>query len=85
VLEESMKIHYFEKRIKDPRLESAWNAILVNRAIFPDFDSVMQLYVTSKRGQKSSDSASQGCTLSAILGRGGACQGHGRPWWSWSG
>ncbi len=47
-LEESMKIHYFEEGIKDPTLDAAWNAILVNRSQFPDFDSVMHLYVTSK-------------------------------------
>jgi hypothetical protein len=52
-LEESMKIHYFEEGIKDPTLDAAQNAILVNRTQFPDFDSVMQLYVTSKRSQKS--------------------------------
>ena len=58
-LEESTKIHYFEEGIKDPTLDAAWNAILVNRTQFPDFDSVMQLYVTSKRGQKS-EAAAQG-------------------------
>jgi hypothetical protein len=42
-LEESMKIHYFEEGIKDPTLDAAWNAILVNRSQFPDFDSVMHL------------------------------------------
>ena len=56
-LKESMKIHHFEKGIRDPTLEFARNAILVNRANFPDFDSVMQLYMTSKRGQKSADTA----------------------------
>ncbi len=52
-LDESMKIHYFEEGIKDPTLDAARNAILVNRSQFPDFDSVMQLYVTSKSSQKS--------------------------------
>jgi hypothetical protein len=58
-LEESMKIHYFDEGIKDPTLDAARNAILVNRTQFPDFDSVMQLYVTSKCGQKS-EAAAQG-------------------------
>ena len=47
-LEESMKIHYFEEGIKDPTLDAARNAILVNRLQLLDFDSIMQLYVTSK-------------------------------------
>jgi hypothetical protein len=76
-LEESMKIHYFEKGIRDPTLESARNTILVNRPNFPDFDSIMQLYVTSKREQKSAGTSQQGRNLSAISGRGGACQGRG--------
>jgi hypothetical protein len=50
-LKESMRIHHFEKGIRDPTLEFTRNAILVNRANFPNFDSVMKLYVTSKRGQ----------------------------------
>ncbi len=76
-LEESMKNHYFEEGIKDPTLDAAWNAILVNRWQFPDFDSVMQLYVTSKHGQKSETTVLQGQHLSAITGRGGG-QGRGR-------
>ena len=51
-LKESMKIHYFEEGIKDPTLDAARKAILVNRTQFPDFDSIMQLYVTSKQSQK---------------------------------
>jgi hypothetical protein len=69
-LKESMKIHYFEEGIKDPTLDAAWNAILVNRMQFPDFDSVMHLYVTSKRSQKLSDTGSPGQQLSAITGCG---------------
>ena len=46
-LEESMKIHYFEEGIKDPMLDATRNAIFVNRTQFPDFNSVMQLCVTS--------------------------------------
>ena len=84
-LEESMKIHYFEEGIKDPTQEAARNAILVNRTQFPDIDSVMQLYMTSKRGQKSENGVSPGRQLSAITGhgggrgRGGAGRG-GRGW-----
>jgi hypothetical protein len=76
-LEESMKIHYFEEGIKDPTLDAAWNAILVNRTQSPNFDSVMQLYMTSKRSQKSSDTAPPGRQLSAITGRGGGGRGGG--------
>jgi hypothetical protein len=74
-LEESMKIHYFKEGIKDPTLDAARNTILVNHTQFPDFDSIMQLYVTSKRGQKSEAAAPQGRQLSAVTGRGG---GRGR-------
>jgi hypothetical protein len=38
----------------------------------------MQLYVTSKRGQKSEPLFLQGRNLSAITGRGGGRQGRGR-------
>jgi len=80
-LEESMKINYFEEGIKDPTLDAAWNAILVNRSQFPDFDSVMHLYVTSKQSQKS-EATPPGRQLSAITGgRGGGgrgCGGAGR-------
>jgi hypothetical protein len=34
-LEESIKIYYFEEGIKDPTLDAARNAILVNRTQFP--------------------------------------------------
>jgi hypothetical protein len=44
---------------------------------FPDFDSVMQLYMTSKRGQKSEAAVLQGRHLSAIDGRGGGRHGRG--------
>jgi len=76
-LEESMKIHYFEEGIKDPTLDAARNAILVNRCQFPDFDSVMQMYVTSKRCQKSDSVASQGRQLSAVTGGRGGGRGGG--------
>ena len=76
-LEESMKIHYFEEGIKDPTLDAARNAILVNRSQFPDFDSVMQLYMTSKRSQKSDSGVSQGRQLSAVTGGRGGGRGGG--------
>jgi hypothetical protein len=69
-----MKIHYFEEGIKDPTLDAARNAILVNRSQFPDFDSVMQLYMTSKQSQKS-DATPPGQQLSAVTG---GCGGGGR-------
>jgi len=78
-LEESMKIHYFEEGIKDPSLEAARNAILVNRHLYTEFEAVMQLYVTSKRGQKSFEPATQGRKLSAVSGRGVTFQGRGGP------
>ena len=68
---ESMKIHYIEEGIKDLTLDAARNAILVNCSQFPDFDSVMHLYVTSKQSQKS-DATPPGRQLSAVMGgRGG--------------
>jgi len=74
-LEESMKILYFEDGIKDPTLDAARNAILVDRTGFQDFESVMNMYMTSKRSQKSDPGVSQGRQLSAVTGgRGG---GHG--------
>jgi hypothetical protein len=75
-LEESMKIHYFEEGIKDPTLDAARNAILVDRTRFPDFDSVMQLYMTSKRSQKS-EAAPPGRQLSAVTGGRGGGRGGG--------
>ncbi len=74
-----MKIHYFEEGIKDPTLDTARNTILVNRSQFPDFDSVMQLYVTSKRSQKSeaTPTTPPGRQLSAITGHGGRGRGRG--------
>ena len=76
-LEESMKIHYFEEGIRDSTLDAARNAILVDRKRFPDFDSVMQLYVTSKRSQKS-EATPPGRQLSAVTGgRGGGGRGRG--------
>ena len=71
-----MKIHYFEEGIKDPTLDAARNAILVNRSQFPDFNSVMQLYVTSKRTQKS-EATPPGRQLSAVMGCGGGGRGRG--------
>jgi len=58
-LEKGMQILYFEGGIKDPTFEAAWNAILVDRLRFQDFDSVMHMYVTSKRSQKSEAGVSQ--------------------------
>jgi hypothetical protein len=72
-----MKIHYFEEGIRDSTLDAARNAILVDRKRFPDFDSVMQLYVTSKRSQKS-EATPPGRQLSAVTGgRGGGGRGRG--------
>jgi hypothetical protein len=75
-LEESTKIHYFKEGIKDPTLDAARNAILVNRLQFPDFDSIMQLYVISKQSQKS-EATSPGRQLSAVTGHGGGGRGRG--------
>ena len=78
-LEESMKIHYFEEGIKDTTQDAAQNVILFNRTQIPNFnfDSAMQLYVTSKRGQESK-TAPQGHNLSAM-------PWPGRPQWPRSG
>ena len=67
-----MKILYFEDGIKDPSLDAARNAILVDRTRFQDFESVMNMYVTSKRSQKSESGVSPGRQISAATGgRGG--------------
>mgnify|MGYP006185970011 FL=1 len=76
-LEESMKILYFEDGIKDPSLDAARNAILVDRTRFQDFESVMNMYVTSKRSQKSDPGVSQGRQLSAVTGGRGGGRGGG--------
>jgi len=76
-LEESMKILYFEDGIKDPTLEAARNAILVDRTRFQDFESVMNMYVTSKRSQKSESGVSPGRQISAVTGGRGGGRGGG--------
>jgi hypothetical protein len=55
-LEESMKILYFQDGIKDQTLESVRATIVLGKAEgkFQDFDSVMNMYLTFKRSQKSS-------------------------------
>jgi len=77
LLEESMKILYFEDGIKDPTLEAARNAIMVDRSRFQDFDSVMHMYVTSKRSQKSESGVTPGCQLSSVTGGRGGGRGGG--------
>jgi hypothetical protein len=72
-----MKLLYFEDGIKDPSLDAARNAILVDRTQFQDFESVMNMYVTSKRSQKSDPGVSQGCQLSAVTGGHGGGRGGG--------
>ena len=76
-LGESMKILYFEDGIKDPTLDAARNAILVNRTRFQDFESMMNMYVTSKQSQKPDPGVSQGHQLSAVTGGRGGGQGGG--------
>jgi len=76
-LEESMKILYFEDGIKDPTLDAARNAILVDHMRFQDFESVMNMYVTSKRSQKPDPGVSQGRQLSAVTGSRGGGRGGG--------
>jgi len=74
-LEESMTILYFEDGIKVPTLDAALNAILVDRTWFQDFDSMMNMYMTSKRSQKSDPGVSQGPQLSAVTGGHGGGRG----------
>jgi len=51
---------------------------LVDRTRFQDFESMMNMYMTSKRSQKSDPGVSQGCHLSAVTGgRGGGRGGNG--------
>jgi len=76
-LEESMKILYFEDGIKDPTLEAARNTIMVDRSRFQDFNSVMHMYVTSKRSQKSESGVSSGRQISAVTGGRGGSRGGG--------
>jgi len=76
-LEESMKILYFEDGIKDPTLDAARNAILVDRTRFQDFKSMMNMYMTSKQSQKSDLGVSQGRQPSAVTGGCGGGQGGG--------
>jgi len=76
-LEESMTILYFEDGIKDPTLEAARNAIMVDRTRFQDFDSVMHMHVTAKRSQKSESGVSQGHQISAVTGGHGGGPGGG--------
>jgi hypothetical protein len=52
-------------------VDAAQNAILVNRLQFQDFDSLMHMYLTSKRSQKSEAAVLQWRQLSAVTGRGG--------------
>ncbi len=49
LLEETMKIHYFEDGITDPSFASVKSTILVDHTKFQDFESVMWLYVNYKR------------------------------------
>ncbi len=72
-----MMILYFEDGIKDPTLDAARNAILVNLLQLQDFDSIMHMYLTSKCSQKSEAAVLQGRQLSAITGRGGGRGGGG--------
>jgi hypothetical protein len=82
---QSMMIHYFEEGIRDSSLISARNSFLVNGAVFPNFDSILNMYVTSKRGQKSAETPHQGRNLSAISWRRSSWLRRGRPRWSRSG
>ena len=76
-LEESTKILDFEDVIKDPTLDAAQNAILVDRTRFQDFESMMNMYMTSKRSQKSDSGVSQGRQISAVTGGRGGGRGGG--------
>jgi hypothetical protein len=70
-----MKIHYFDKGIKDDSFNSVKTTILVDRSRFPDFNSVMNLYSNFKHSQKN-DTVPQNGTISALTqGRGGGRQG----------
>ncbi len=67
-LRDKMKILYFEEGIKDPSFTSVKATILANRLMFQDFDSVMQLYVTTYHLNKKTDLTFQTRKLSALQG-----------------
>ncbi len=46
-MSKDMKIHYFKEGIKDESFNSVKTTILVDPSKFPDFSSVLDLYVTS--------------------------------------
>jgi hypothetical protein len=73
-----MKIHYFEGRITDPSFASVKSTILVDCTKFKEFDSVMRLYVNYKHSQKAETPTHQARNVSALQGRRGGRQGHGR-------
>ncbi len=77
LLEETMKIHYFEDGITDPSFAPVKSTILVDRTRFQDFESVMRVYVNFKHSQKAEAPAQQVRNVSALQGRGGGRQGHG--------
>ncbi len=52
LLEESMKINYFEDRITDSSFNSVKSTIMVDHQKFQEFDAVMQLYFNFKCSQK---------------------------------
>jgi hypothetical protein len=51
---------------------------MVDRLRFQDFDSVMHVYVTSKRSQKSESGGPPGCQISAVTGGRGGSRGGGK-------
>ena len=72
-----MKIHYFREGIKDDSFNPVKTTILVDRSMFSDYNSVMNLYSNFKRLQKN-DIVPQGHTISALTqGCGGGGQGCG--------
>ena len=75
-LQDKMKIMYFEDGIKDPSFASVKSTILANRAMFQDFDAVMQLYVNTYRSNKKTEST-QTRKISALQGRGDGGRGGG--------
>jgi hypothetical protein len=77
LLEESMKIHYFEDGITDLSFASVKSTILVDCTKFQEFDAVMCLYANYKRSQKAEAPTHQARNVSALQGHGGGRQGRG--------
>jgi hypothetical protein len=77
LLEDTMKIHYFEDGISDSSFASIKSTIMVDCQKFQDFDAAMQLYVNFKHSQKAEAPTHQARNVSTLQGCKGGRQGYG--------